>query len=195
MAVLDAENVESADDLGSSRPEPGGRYHVAVKNAEERGPKPDKEYGQVVVEFEVLNGTIPHQEGKTHTEWFSLSPKAAHKVIRFAVSVGLMKFKEKKNVNFPSGIGSHCIVEIEGREYTDRDGNVRQGGQITWEGIWSVDDPKVADVPRDEAMIKLWRERVSHEPPALPEGGAAAQPAPAPQPAAATAGDDLWGDI
>lgn len=147
MVKMGAKNIQSEDDIqGNPRPLPG-RYHVAVKHVDEKMDKFDK----VIVEFEVLAGTTPGQEGRTITEFFAVTDKALPRLQRLAVVLGLIKPGEgEKEVEFSDGVGRQLVIEVEENEY-EKDGRTIHGVRCAYLGFWSLSNAAVADVPKDDA--------------------------------------------
>lgn len=179
---LDAGGVQNESEFGGSQRPLPGRYHVAVKRADDSMEKSDK----VVVEFEVLAGTTPGQERRTHTEWYAVTDKALPRLTRLALACGLLRPGERKGVDFAEAEGRQLVIEIEENDYTDKDGNEKKGVRVTWMGMWSLSNPDVADVPKNAAAAKLVGGNGN--------GNRNGQQATAPAAAPAAAGDD-WAGI
>lgn len=146
MVELGAENVQSEDDIqGNARPLPG-RYHAVVKECVEKSAEELKQdHDKVVVEFEVLAGTVPGQEGRVLSEFFTISDKALPRLQRFALCVGLLKPGEKmRSVQVEEAVGQELIIECD--ENKGRDGKTYIN--LTYMGMWSLGNKEVADVPK-----------------------------------------------
>jgi len=170
---MGAEGINSPDDLQRRGPAPG-RYHVMILDADESGARGNA----VIVDFEVLAGTIPGQEGKTFQEWFSLSPKAMPRLQRLALVAQLLApGAPEQEVEFEAAVGRELVVELEENSYTTRNGDKRTSTRISWMGLWAPDHPDVADVPRGKAIM----------PAGESDGGS--------QAGGASAGDGGWGDL
>ncbi|KKN80822.1 hypothetical protein LCGC14_0326280 [marine sediment metagenome] len=154
---LDASGFESEDDAhGTPRPKPG-QYHVKVLRADDTFVKIEK----VIVEFKVLNGTVPGQQGTQFTEFFGVAskdedickrPEKTKKMLErlrvFAIACRLLKIGEKKDVDFADAEGAELIVVAEeqidkGKKYT----------KIPWDSMWTLDHPDVANVPRGTGEV------------------------------------------
>ena len=183
MLNLDTSGVNSADELGTTFCLPG-RYHTVVKAVDESFSKfPEA----VIVEFEILAGTVPGQEKKTHREFFSTKGKAIDRIKRFAMVTGLIGPNERKQVNLSDALGHQLVIEIIDEEYQ---GKTRS--KVSYVGMWSPDHKEVADVPKDKAFLAL------HGQGKVPVLRSAPQPAaqqPASQPVTAAAGADPYGDL
>lgn len=146
---LDASGFENEDDAhAGDRPLPG-QYHVRVIAVDDSMEKYDK----IIVEFAVLAGTVPGQEDKKQTEYFATSDKATPRLMLLALATGLIKVGEQKAIYFSSETGTPQWMDILGRELVIAlDKKEGQDGKeyvnITWDGLWSLSNPSVADVPR-----------------------------------------------
>lgn len=150
MVMLGATNVQSEDDIqGNARPLPG-RYHAIVKEVDESLSKIDK----IIVEFEVLAGTTPGQEGTVVTEYFAVTEKAIPRLKRLALSLGLLRPGEpERNINFSDSIGKDLVIEVEPNEYTNKAGKEVKTVRLTYLGFWSTGNEAVADVPKDTEAV------------------------------------------
>lgn len=149
MVYLGAKNVQSEDDIqGNARPLPG-RYHVIVKEVDESMEKVDK----IIIEFEVLAGTTPGQEGRVVTEYFAITEKAISRLTRLALVLGLLKpGEEDRDVAFSESVGRDLVIEVEPNEYTNKDGKEVKTVRVTYLGFWSTGNEAVADVPKYSAV-------------------------------------------
>jgi len=130
-----------------------GRYHVQVQSADDTFTKNDK---SMPVVFELLNGTVPGQEGKTHTEYFSASEKAMKRINLLALACGLVRPGETRDISFATEApGRQLVIELEEHEYTKKDGTKGKGVRVTFAGMWSVGHKDVTDVPKDCEMLAL----------------------------------------
>jgi len=73
-----------------------GRYHLAIVDCDEDGMRlgGKNNKGEMVVEFEVLAGSVPNQEGLRHRSYFTKSAAAAWKILRLALAAGLITADE-----------------------------------------------------------------------------------------------------
>lgn len=145
MVMLGATNVQSEDDIqGNARPLPG-RYHAIVKEVDESMEKVDK----IIIEFEVLAGTTPGQEGRVVTEYFAVTEKAISRLTRLALVLGLLNpGEEERDVAFSDAIGRDLVIEVEPNEYTNKEGKEVKTVRVTYLGFWSTGNEAVADVPK-----------------------------------------------
>lgn len=203
MVKMGSQNVKSEDDIqGGDRPLPG-RYHAAVKDVayfakgadgkQFEVDESDSGAEKVVVNFEVLAGTVPGQAGKVITEYFAISEKALPRLQRLAICTGLLSPGEaEREVLFSQAVGRQLVIEVEDNHYTNAAGKEVKGVRVAYMGLWSLGNAAVADVPKDAEALQY---------------AGAAKPQPAPQerqqPAtqqqetepAVAAGGDKWADL
>ena len=183
MVRIGANNVKSEDDIsGFQRPLPG-RYHVVVKHVDESFEKFDK----IVVDFEVLAGTVPDQQGRELPEFFSCTDKAIPRLQRLALCVGLLKpGQPEADVEFTDAVGRDLVIEVEENNYKTKEGKEVNSVRVGYLGMWSTANEAVKDVPKGK----------------LPEGGGGNQGATtgdggndAASSGGASSGGDEWSDI
>lgn len=185
MVSLGAKNIQNEDDVqGNPRPLPG-RYHAIVKHVDESMEKFDK----VIVEFEVLAGTTPGQDGRVVSEFFAVTEKAVPRLQRLAIVLGLLRPGEaERDVSFVDGENRQLVIEVEENKYTNKDGKEVNSVRVGYLGFWSLNNKAVDDVPKDAVALKLLDggDRI-------PAGAAtAATAAPA---KSGGDGDDKWADL
>lgn len=149
--VMGAETVQSENDIqGSVRPLPG-RYHVVVKEVEEKSAADlgkNAKSDAYVVEFEVLAGTVPGQEGRTIQDKFFQSEKAMPRLQRFALCVGLLRPGEPaRMVYFEEAVGRHLVIEVEEQKGSGENAG-KTYSNVSYMGLWSTGNEEVADVPK-----------------------------------------------
>lgn len=196
---LSTQGKSSHKDVTTRPPGPvPGRYHVVLQESNQI--QPTGKDPQAVVEFHVLKGTTPGQEGTIHSAFLYVNDKPMNvaKLVKLAMVVGLMGPNEDIDVDdfgafFSRAKGRQLVIEIfEDRwEEDDPDSPTKKKPRTALKigstgkdkksmGMWPIGDPDVADVPLDQAMLAA----AASGPPAH------AVPAPAPTngtPAAATA--------
>ena len=148
MVRIGANNVKSEDDIsGYQKPLPG-RYHVVVKHVDESFERFDK----IVVDFEVLAGTVPDQQGRELSEFFACTDKAIPRLQRLALCVGLLQPGEPEaDVEFTDAVGRDLVIEVEAGEYEKvQDGKKvkKEKTALTYLGMWSTANEAVKDVPK-----------------------------------------------
>src|SRR5574343_354963 len=163
---MDFSDYGSEEEMDSGGYPKSGQYHAAVLDVDD-----DPEGIEAIkVEFEVLAGTVPHQDGKQFTETF-WRPNANHKdggkfaakkIYRFLKAVGLADEKalgRKVSIDWQAAKGMQLVVAVEEyeRKGADKKGNQRtyKGAQIEGLNIYPVDDPEVAAVPKDETALAM----------------------------------------
>ena len=152
MVRIGAQQAKSEDDIsGFQKPLPG-RYNVVVKHVDESFEKFDK----VVIDFEVLAGTVPDMEGREITEFFACTEKALPRLQRLALCLGLLQPGEAdKDVEFSEGVGRDLVIEVEENNYKTKEGKEVNSVRVGYLGMWSTGNEAVTDVPKGK----------------LPEGG------------------------
>jgi hypothetical protein len=145
---MGAKDVKSEDDIGGyEKPKPGF-YHVVIKHVDESFEKFDK----IVIDFEVLAGTVPNMEGREVSEFFACSDKAISRLQRLALCVGLLNPGEPdRDVEFTDAVGRDLVIEVEDSEYEKmEDGKKvkKKKTALTYLGMWSTGNKEVADVPK-----------------------------------------------
>jgi hypothetical protein len=177
---MGAKDVKSEDDVsGYQRPLPG-RYHAVVKHVDESFEKFDK----LIIDFEVLAGTVPDMQGRELSEFFAVTDKAIPRLQRLALCLGLLQPGEPdRDVEFADGVGRDLVIEIEENNY-EKDGKKISGVRVGYLGMWSTNNAAVADVPKGE----------------IQQGSKAGQgetvaPSAATEPVAAASKAETWADI
>ena len=137
-------SVKDEKSLDMGRDLPKGKYVATVEKIEKdtNGNTPALKFT-----FSVVAG--PYTNRKVFERLF-LTEKANGRVILFGNRLGLIAEKElgKESVrkNWKDAIGKKVVIEVENREYEARDGSKKQATNLTYGGIFKMDDPKVAEV-------------------------------------------------
>lgn len=169
MLTLNTQGVKSTDDLVSGYPMPG-RYHAIVQ-AVDATMTNEKYPDQIMVEFQILAGTVPGQAGRKISTFFSVKKDAGVKrFTAFAVAVGLMGYGEVKNVDPNHAIGRQLVIEVEEQEYQ---GKVSK--RVAWSGIYGLDHKDAKDVPKDQTHLSTQRPAAASAAGAKPEAAPAAE--------------------
>lgn len=173
---ITADSVDQTAKSGGLIPE--GKYHVRLDGAGDTVSKNNNAGSELT--FVILHGPFAGQEVK-ETLWSSENDKAKNRLVLFAHRLGLLKLNEKtkryERVEGKSGfgdvLGAECVIEVAHREYEKKDKTKGKAANVTFGGIWKLDDPDVKSVPK-----------------AKPTGtnGASAKPAPTRKPAVDTSG-------
>ena len=123
---------------------PAGGYHCFVKRVEEHSSIENA----IIVDFSILNGTMPGYEGETHTEFlYTTTDKAKRRIACLCVCCGLMKMDEDKEVNLQDLVGEQLIIEIEESTYQGK-----QRNRIKFFGFKPLDHEDAKDVPRGKVQ-------------------------------------------
>ena len=202
MVKLGAKTIQSEDDIqGNSRPLPG-RYHAVIKDvlyqcksAEEKWVEIDESESdaaqRIRFAFEVLNGTVPGQEGREVEDDFYLSEKAIQRLQRLALCVNLIDpGAEESEILFSESVGRQLVIEVDEEPYKDKATGVeKKKTKLTFLGMWSLSNKAVEDVPKNQDAIKLLNEATGATP--------RSQQKTEPVAATATAGGsgDKWADL
>lgn len=139
-----------------------GRYHLAIVDCDEDGMRigGKNNKGEMVVEFEVLSGSTPNQEGLRHKSYFTKSPAAAWRIMRLALAGGLITADE---VNKLKEQGKFPVLEFErdlkGRQIFGELAESEYNGKTTIKlegGMYHLASKSCENKvrwPRNEAMI------------------------------------------
>lgn len=173
-----ADSVDQVAKSGGLVPE--GKYHVRLDGAGDVVSKNHNTGSELT--FVILHGPFAGQEVK-ETIWSSENEKAKNRLVLFAHRLGLLKLNEKtkryERVDGKSGfgdvLGAECVIEVAHREYEKKDKTKGKAANVTFGGIWKLDDPDVKSVPKAK--------------PAPPgANGSSAKPTPTRKPAVDTSG-------
>lgn len=185
-----------------------GTYHFVVLAVDER---PTSKAGAPLDGFKVhccaLDGTVPGQQ-KKELELMFFAPKmsdknngefAKRKIARFAAACGILPTAapgQRVTVDLQQAVGRQFVAEVE--QGKDQAGNATKFLQLAWANIWHVDDPAVAQVPKDQAALALLPATLrktaadfQKSPPPTPNGssgGTTGAKTPPPQPQKPAAG-------
>lgn len=155
---LDDINPETVDQVAKSGGLiPAGKYHVRLDGAGDVTSKSGTPGTELT--FVILVGPFAGQEVK-ETVW--VSDKAQNRVVLFGARLGALTQdpKTKKYVRakdkhtFQDCLGAEVVIEVSHREYDKKDGGKGKAAQVTFGGIWALDDKDVKDVPRAKAGSK-----------------------------------------
>lgn len=157
---LDGINPETVDQVAKSGGLiPAGKYHVRLDGA---GDVTSKE-GTTGTEltFVLLTGPFAGQEIK---EKLWQSEKTVNRCLLFGSRLGLLtvtgdaknkKFNRVKDKRtFQDCLGAEVVVEVAHRDYEKKDGSKGKAANVTFGGIWTLDDKDVKDVPKAKAGSK-----------------------------------------
>jgi hypothetical protein len=150
---LDLEGLDEGNLEGRGRVAPG-KYHVEVLDVNEDH---DSRTPCLVFKLGVLAGTVEGVAGGTMYERLYLSEKARTRVALFARRLGLIgpsDFGQRKTINWADAISRQAVVEVVEEEFTKKDGTKSKSSKLAFAGIFDVNDPRVADVPKDQGALK-----------------------------------------
>ncbi len=157
-----AKGYQSESDV-QGKPKPvAGLYHCMITGVNDSRVKKDgSALNATIVEFEVLAGSVPGQEGKSVTQFYHLSENGeenaeyCEKVSRLCMAAGILKPGEEKDVD--AADLEKCQVVIKMSDYTSK-GKAGVSIDNFGLGVWGVGHPDVAAVPKNMDAIKLWRD-------------------------------------
>jgi hypothetical protein len=143
----------TGEDLEQDGRVPPGRYHVeiidAVRDTKSQTPC-------LHLKCKILAGTDATAVGAVQNERLYMSEKAQKRAGIFARRLGLIDDTAcgtKFILNWQAAVGLQAIVEIVSEEYEKKDGGTGTSSKISFAGLWSLDDDRGKDVPRDKAAI------------------------------------------
>jgi hypothetical protein len=157
---LDGIDPNKVDDLPNSGGlVPEGKYHVRLDGAGDTISSGGTQGTELT--FVILTGKNAGQEVK-ETVWVSDNEKAKNRLVRFASRLGLLVRNTKTNKyervkdkhTFQDCIGAEVVIEVAHREYEKKDKSKGKAANVTFGGIWTVDDKEVKDVPKAKAGTK-----------------------------------------
>lgn len=169
----DVEGIAGSDGLI-----PKGKYHVRLDGASDRMSKQPGGGMGSDLEYKILAGPCAGQTIKD-TVWHphenqeeDRAKKTKNRFALFAHRLGLVAFNpQSKKYELANGknsfgdvLGAEAVIEVTHRTYKRDDGGTGTAINVTFGGIWSVDDKAVKDVPKAKS------------------GGQPAKPGGAPQP-------------
>jgi len=158
-----AKGYQSESDVKGKPAPVDGHYHATISNVNDsRVRKDGSPLNATIVEFEVLAGSVPGQEGKTVSQWYNLDDQGnetaeyCEKVSRLCMAAGILKPGEEKDVD--AADLENCQVIIKVQNYAKKTGGTGCGLADYGLGVWGVNHPDVASVPKNLEAIRLWNE-------------------------------------
>ena len=135
--------IKTEKDVDKGRDLPKGKYVAVVENIE-------KDHGGKTPAYKFTFAvTAGPYKGRKVFERLFLSEKANGRVVLFGSRLDLIAEKEldKESVrkSWKDAIGKTVVIDVENREY-DKDGTTKTATNLTYNGIYKLNDPKVADV-------------------------------------------------
>jgi len=145
-----------------------GKYHVNVISiVDDDSTNPDKPFTKLALQ--IRQGTNPDMINRVHYEridWYNtnefVQKRNQNQICQFAVCCGLTTWEdlqrrqsagEEINFDWARASNAQIVVEIEHR--ANKDDKTKIYCNVKAGCIWSVDDPAVNDVPKDEAALQL----------------------------------------
>ncbi len=143
------------DSIGGFDKVQPGSYHLLVTFLDEEGGVK----GETVVDFEILRGTTPNQEGKVQREYFSKDqkPLPRRKFLALAIACGLITKEQldahKANgtnplIDFNQCVNKQCCANFEANEY---EGKVST--RLKFDEIFYPSDKRANHIPLNMGML------------------------------------------
>ena len=144
--VFDTSGVRCKSDImtTSHLPPADGFHHAVVKAIES-----DRHIELFCLKFtfQILAGA---SKDRTVCDRLFLTEKNNRRVVLFGHRLGLLKQDEFGQTgvrkNWSEAIGKEVVIETATREYPTRDNTIRRASNLTYEGVYRLDDPRVKDV-------------------------------------------------
>jgi hypothetical protein len=163
------QTTETTQGEGGGLREPG-TYHVVINDVRERESQKGKPIEGVTVTFEVLDGTVKGQQGKTHTESFFLptmqdqeknASMKLRKLTAMALAGNVLQPSElgtEADIPFASMVGKQMVVKFDHQMEKDGEGNNTIPSkyiQVSYSDFYHIDDPAVSAVPKNADALSL----------------------------------------
>ena len=167
MPVLQKANHKSLDEVGGRERPLGSFYHVAIHHWDETMQKKD----EIVIDYQILAGTTPGQEGKIQREYVSMkkfngddnTENFGNTIRRILFSAGVIGPNDAVDRDVTEEVkGRQLVIEIEEREYDEKKDGVATGKKKKASGVgnfgnavFPIGDPAVAHVPLNQNALRL----------------------------------------
>lgn len=135
---------------------PAGKYHVRVDGCSDVPPNKNGAGGEQI-EYEILHGPFAGKKIKD-TVWAPTGEDGPsdNRFALVAHRLGLSRLKSGgKGYEFVPGkssfrdcLGAEVVIEVNHRKYKKADGTEGMAANVTFGGIWRLDDKAVKDVPK-----------------------------------------------
>jgi hypothetical protein len=142
---------------------PAGRYHAEILSVIKEDQ--DRKTPCIVLKLAILAGEHPEAVGRLLYERLYVSEKTRQRINLFAVRLGLAARADAKDpdrkrptVNWNDVVGRQVVIDVHDDEYTKKDGTKAKASRVKFAGVWSVDDPRVGDVPKDGEALQRPRQ-------------------------------------
>lgn len=171
---LDGVLAEEFDDTLELPPiPPAGKYFAVVTGVKNFS----TENGSKGIEFEfTLAGG--HYAGRTQKDRLfthkdgTINPKTEQRRGLYAKRLGLLEayeengkkyYRSKPGASIYDTVGTEVVLELVHEEYKNQEGKDSIATRVTFNGIWSADDERVASVQRGDVESALKKATVSKE--------------------------------
>jgi hypothetical protein len=138
------------DELESGEIVPIGRYHALLEEIK----RVSDMTSYFKLRFKLLAGTNPAGVGHTFQEKLFLTEKAKPRLRGIAARMGLLTTAncgERVTINWGDAVGKEFVIEIVDHEFDGKNGKVKTT-QLSYAGIWTLDDERVREVPRHKGQ-------------------------------------------
>lgn len=163
--TLDFNEQETLGDIREPAFLKPGRYHVVVTEVTDIVNDQTQETVGFELKLQVADGTVADQKLKSFKQKYYL-PSSSHK------DGGVFASKQLKALCLVSGLVSptatnraqidfaqltdlQFICDVKERKFKDRDGNEGKTIEIAGLNMWHVDEPEVANVPKNPTLIEV----------------------------------------
>jgi|AGTN01.2.fsa_nt_gi hypothetical protein len=155
--------INSKKDLEGFELPPKGTYHLIVTNVDDSCDKVDG----LKLTMQCLSGTNAEGFDKVFTDTLFF-PKADAKdggkfatkrLARLLLASGAIteaQLGSDLDVDWQWLAGRQFIAKVSNRTYQDKNGNDRTSAELDGMGIWHLEDPEVAAIPKNNAMAETF---------------------------------------
>ena len=143
---------------------PPGKYHVRLDGASDGrigksgNPSTDLEYTILTGPFagKTVKDSVWHPAKGDNGPSANRFVLVAHRLGLFGVNPKTKRYELVKGKDgFGSCLGAEVVIEVNHRTYTREDKSEGKAVNVTFGGIYAVNDPKVKDVPKAAAGAKV----------------------------------------
>jgi hypothetical protein len=163
------QTTETTQGEGGGLREPG-TFHVVINDVREGESQKGKEINGVTVTFEVLDGTVKGQQGKTHTESFFMptaqdneknADMKLRKLTAMAIAGNVLQPTQlgtEADIPFASMVGKQMVVKFDNQMEMDGEGDYTIPSKyirVSYSDFFHIDDPAVSAVPKNAEAVSL----------------------------------------
>lgn len=116
-----------------------GEYQVVVEDIDDSFTKSET---AILVRLKIDGGQPDGQEGLTHTERLSTSPRAVVRIAKFAEAAGIATrdamLGKRVNLDLQSAVGARIGVKIERETFKGRDGEDKESRRVSFLGFYAL---------------------------------------------------------